>query len=303
MVMITGRNDRLALRLEIKHLRLIQAIAEFGNVTRAAAKLCISQPALSKQLLELERSIELSLFHRTKRAMLLTEAGELFLTHARKILDDVDQLEGELQRLVKGEAKTLRISVDRVHQDDWLLEALERYRAQHPSVELGIKSVPNLLEALLQRDVDLIVVGEVIDASGVNYVELCEDEMLLVTSPEHPLARRSYIELQDLNGVELAYSFALEESYLHQRYLHPNRVRLGAFHHIQKVSAILKMVETSRAVSILPRRLIEDEIERGRIAACPIGQTRFLFTWYAGMLRDHSKPHLLDFVELARATL
>jgi DNA-binding transcriptional LysR family regulator len=162
--------------LEIKHLRLIVAIARSGNLTRAAYELCLSQPAASKQLAELEGRLGLSLFSRTQKAMILTDAGAELHAQATDILDRVAELEARLQQRVKGGTGRLSISVDRVHDDAWLPAVMKRFRQDHQRIELSARQVPDLLQSVQDREVDVAIMGEVVDTPGVVFEPLHDDE-------------------------------------------------------------------------------------------------------------------------------
>lgn len=291
------------MRLEIKHLRLISTIAELGNLTRAAQGLCLSQPALSKQLAELEEQLGFALFYRTKKAMVLTEPGVEFHERARKILGDLVDLETQLHQYAHGVAGNLKISIDRVHRDDWLPSVMKQFRDRYPHIGLEIKQVPELLHSLQNREVDIVIVGEAIPAAGIDYVPLNADEMVVVLPVDHPLCQKTSISPRDLAGVDLVYYFELKQSYLYRRYLYPNRISLGSFRHIQNIDAIIELIKTGDGVSVLPRRMVADAVDRKLIDVRPIGEEGFPFTWYAGVSRDSDKPYLAGFIDLLKSEI
>lgn len=289
--------------LEIKHLRLVTHIAEVANLTRAAHMLCLSQPALSKQLAELEERLGFALFHRTRKGMCLTEPGTGFHLHAQKILGDMDALEAELKRHGKGAIGKLRIGIDRVHHADWLPSVMAQFRTRHPRIELEVKQVPELLHSLQHREIDIAIIGEAIEAAGVDYVPLHEDEMVAVLPPDHPLCQKDCIAVQDLAGVDMIYYFELEQSYLYRRYLHPNRIQLGSFQRIQNIDAIIELVQSGAGMSILPKRLLADAVNKRMLEVRPIGRHGFPFTWYAAVVPESEPPYGAEFVDLLKSKI
>jgi LysR family transcriptional regulator for metE and metH len=283
----------------MKHLRLVRCISETGNLTRAAELLFISQPALSKQLAELEDRLGVALFHRTRKAMLPTEAGAAFNSHARRILDDVTVLEEYLARYGKGAAGRLRLSVDRLHRADWLPDWLQQVRRRFPQVQAQVKQVPDLLLSLRQKESDLIVIGETSPVPEVGFHPLDRDEMVAILPPAHALSDKTWLEAADLAGVDLLYHFELEQSYLYRRYLHPQRIELGSLQHIQDVPAIIALVRAGAGLSLLPRRLLNGD-ERG-LRVLPIGAQGFHFHWYLAMARDESRAVVHEAAQLLRA--
>lgn len=291
------------LHLEIKHLRLLTHIAEAGNLTRAAHILCLSQPALSKQLAELEERLGFALFHRTRKGMCLTEPGTGFYTHAQKILGDMDALETEMKRYGKGAMGKLRIGIDRVHHADWLPSVMAQFRTRHPRIALEVKQVPELLHSLQHKEIDIAIIGEAIEAAGVDYVPLNDDEMVAVLPLNHPLCQKECIAVQDLAGVDMIYYFELEQSYLYRRYLYPNRIQLGSFQRIQNIDAIIELVHAGEGMSILPKRLLADAAGKRMLEVRPIGPQGFAFTWYAALSLESDRPYAAEFVGLLKSKI
>lgn len=275
------------MRLEMKHLRLVRSIAQTGNLTRAAETLFISQPALSKQLAELEGRLGLALFQRTQKAMLLTEAGQAFNDHAQRILGDVAVLEEHLLRYAKGASGRLRLAIDRMHLNDWLPTFLLDFRERFPHIEVQVKQVPDLLHSLQQHDCDLAILGEAVPASGVEYLDLNADEMVVIVPTTHALASKPWLKATDLQGVDLLYHFELEQSFLYRRYLHPQNIELGSLQHIQDIPTILELVRKGIGISLLPRRQLRGD-ESGLLVK-PIGVNGMLFHWQAAIATDEQR--------------
>ncbi|ARU59365.1 transcriptional regulator [Oleiphilus messinensis] len=284
------------LRLEIKHFRLVCAIAENTSLTRAAEQLCVSQPALSKQLLELEDTLGFPLFQRTKKAMLLTEAGKEFHRNARRILADVVALQEQLNLYQSGHHGRLKVAVDKVHEASWLPAVLSCYREIHPNIIVELKQANPLLDSVRNKEVDVAIVGEAITDRNLRYTPLMQDEMVAVFAPTHPFTGKSHLSIPDLNGIDLIYTFELESSYLYQRYLRPGNIRLGSFQHIENLNALLTILESGERVSILPRRIVASAVADGKLRYCPIGRDRFCFQWYAASLKYCEEPILMDFL-------
>ncbi|MDP3815568.1 LysR family transcriptional regulator [Pseudomonas sp.] len=284
------------MRLEIKHLRLVRSISETANLTRAAELLFISQPALSKQLAELESRLGFALFYRTRKAMLPTEAGQAFNSHAQRILGDVAVLEDYLARYGKGDAGRLRLGIDRLHRADWLPGWLQQMRQRFPHVQVQVKQVPDLLLSLRQKECDLAIVGEVSAAAEIDFQPLRPDEMVLITPPAHPLASLPWLEVADLAGVDLLYHFELEQSYLYRRYLYPQQIQLGSLQPIQDVPAIIALVRAGVGVSLLPRRLLDGDEQGLKVLA--IGEQGFHFNWYVAVDRGDQQGVLRQALQL-----
>jgi LysR family transcriptional regulator, regulator for metE and metH len=280
----------------MKHLRLVRSISQTGNLTRAAEALFISQPALSKQLAELEERLGLVLFQRTQKAMLPTEAGLSFAQHAQRILGEVALLEEHLARLARGESGRLRLAIDRMHLSDWLPLFLQRFRQHHPQIEVQVKQVPDLLESLQNHDCDIAILGEARPVSGIDYLALNRDEIVAILPPLHPLGAKPWLEAPDLAGVDLLYHFQLEQSLLYRRYLHPQRIVLGSLQHIQDIATIIALVRAGLGISLMPRRLLQGD-EEG-LAVRPVGPAGMPFRWQAALACDERRAFVRSALQL-----
>src|SRR5688572_5899075 len=197
--MVMARNEHSP--VEMRHLRLIAAIAEHGSMTAAADALDLTQPALSHQLRELESRLRSPLFVRTGRRMVLTPAGEQLALIARAVLPQIDGFE---RQVLEGELTaprgTIRIATQCYTAYHWLPAVLRSFRDRWPSVELrvGAEHTSAPIPALREGALDLAIVYHKVLDKRVRLEPLFEDEMVLVTAPDHPLAKREHAPIDAL---------------------------------------------------------------------------------------------------------
>jgi DNA-binding transcriptional LysR family regulator len=190
--------------MELRQLRYLVALADERHFTRAAAREHIAQPALSQQIRRLEAEVGLTLVQRTTRRVALTDAGELLVARARRILAELDDAQAELGTLagVKGG----RLSVGALHTmgpvDLSLL--LAAFHRNHPAVELTVReqSSEELAEMLRDDEIDLafLSVTERIQSHGLELHRLVSEELVAVLPAQHPLAGRDGVALSELAG-------------------------------------------------------------------------------------------------------
>src|ERR1700746_2498416 len=135
--------------MELRHLRYFAAVADAGNVSRAARQLHVTQPALSRQLQDLERDLACCLCDRIGRRIVLTRDGDEILERARRLLADADALRERAQALAGGEAGVLRIGATPQFIDAALPEVMTRYASSYPGIETQL--VEDGGNALLSR--------------------------------------------------------------------------------------------------------------------------------------------------------
>ena len=192
--------------MELRQLRYLDAVARHRSFTRAARELYIAQSALSQQVGRLERELGVELLHRTTRRVEVTEAGELVLTRARRALAEVDAVRADvdaLQGLMRG---TLRIGgvppIGRTHPAALIAE----FTRAHPGVAVTVHE--DVAFALLGqlREGSLNLVFALVDPDpldGLDGVRLVDEELVLITALDHPLARLQRVRAARLAGPPL----------------------------------------------------------------------------------------------------
>jgi DNA-binding transcriptional LysR family regulator len=183
-------------RLKTRQLLLLVALAEEGNIHRAAQVLSMTQPAASKLLKDLEDVLEVPLFERLPRGMRPTWYGETMIRHARMALASLNQAHDELNALKTGHFGQVGIGAITSPA------AVAQVKQEHPSlrISLDIETSPVLLERLEQGKLD-IVVGRLFaehDKSHLRYEPLTEELICAITRPGHPLLGTSGLTLRDV---------------------------------------------------------------------------------------------------------
>jgi len=188
--------------MELRHLRYFVAVAEALSFTKAAEKLRLAQPSLTRQVRNLEDEIGVQLLDRSNNRVALTEEGRLFLFDSKKLLAMCAESVAAVQRVNRGESHDLKIGyVANIHYG--LLPAtLGAFRKVHPGVALNLFDMTSAeqFRALDDRKIDLGFVGLRPALSGHALLSECvaHDTMLVALPTEHPLAKRARVKLGDL---------------------------------------------------------------------------------------------------------
>ncbi len=189
-------------RLKTRQLLLLVALAEEGNIHRAAQVLSMTQPAASKLLKDLEDVLEVSLFDRLPRGMRPTWYGETMIRHARMALANLNQAHDEISALKTGHYGQVGVGAITSPGLSLLPAAVALVKQEHPSlrISLDIETSPVLLERLEQGKLD-IVLGRLFaehDKGNLRYEPLTEELVCAVTRPGHPLSGMSDLGLRDV---------------------------------------------------------------------------------------------------------
>ena len=191
--------------MELRHLRYFVAVGEEQHFGRAAKYLHIAQPALSRQIQDLEREIGFPLFERLPRGVKLSVAGKLFLEDARRILQEVQEAIRRADRVASGKAGTLRVGfVESISWQGVVPESFRRFRQKQPDAELTPVPMLSLaqLEAVRSGRLDAGFIVS-IDSLGEELVQkpVVQHKIVLAAPKGHSLTRQARLQLRDLNGV------------------------------------------------------------------------------------------------------
>jgi LysR family transcriptional activator of glutamate synthase operon len=188
--------------MELRQLRYLSAVARHGSFTLAAQELHVAQPAVSQQVRRLEQELGVELLSRTTRRVLVTEAGEIALARAGRILADAEALRAEIDELHGLLRGTLALGVIPAVGALDPAPLLARFRARHPAVDI------RLIETTLAETLDLMRAGR-LDlcfafslperaGEGITGERLFDEELAAMVAPAHPLASRRRVSLASL---------------------------------------------------------------------------------------------------------
>ena len=244
--------------MELRHLRYFVAVAEELNFTRAAERLHIAQPPLSRQIQQLEEEIGVLLFERGSRPLKLTEAGRFFHAHARQLLAQTAELASMTQRVGQIER---RLSIGFVASTLYgmLPKVIRRFRVEYPMVDLTMHEMTTMdqIQALKDGRIDVGFGRIRYEDPNVRRI-LLRDERLMVALPSgHPLlGAKPAASLRDLVGDTLIiYPRAPRPSYADQvlALFHDRALEPASIYEARELQIALGLVAAGEGVSVVPR--------------------------------------------------
>lgn len=188
--------------MELRHLRYFVTTAQVESFTKAAQLLHIAQPPLGQQVRALEEEVGTSLFHRQGRAIVLSDAGRVFLECAQDILARVEEAKKKALRAARGETGTLTLGfTESASFNDVVTTLISRYQELYPGVAINLVegNSETLISRLGRRELDAAVVRPPFTGSATLAFDVLSEEPLLVVLPaNHPLAAREGLSLEAL---------------------------------------------------------------------------------------------------------
>jgi DNA-binding transcriptional LysR family regulator len=193
--------------MELRHLRYFVAVAEELNFTHAAARLRMAQPALSRQMKDLEDELQTPLFDRGRTGVQLTRAGRVFYQRARSILAQATEAANEARSAAGAMTGTLVLGYPSGLHLNYLVPVIKDFQKEHPQVQLDYVHglPPQELRALRDGRIDVAVVHLPAPLYGLEYQVIRRVPFKVVLPQRHPLARRMTIELGDLRSEDFVF--------------------------------------------------------------------------------------------------
>jgi DNA-binding transcriptional LysR family regulator len=240
--------------MDLRTLRFFAAVADHAGFSRAAERLGISQPALSRQIGALERELQVKLFDRVGRQTILTAAGEKLLEQSRSLLHDADAIRSRAREIAGGSYGALRLGATPQSIESFVAKLLSRFCARTPNVEISIleDGAANLVEAT-QRGLVHLAIASLPTGTELAGRPLFPIQTFAVVPREHPLGSRERIDIKDLAPYRL---LLLRRNFL-SRQLFDSACKMS--HVDPKVllesnnaQALLALAKVGQGIAILP---------------------------------------------------
>lgn len=249
--------------MELRHLRYFLAVAEERHFGRAAARLHMAQPPLSQQIRQLEAELGVTLLRRSTRRVELTDAGSAYLERVRAILADVEDAGTEAQRLAAGLEGRLVIGCVGSATYSLLPAFARTLREELPRVDFAFRGemlVPDQVEALLARRIDVALLRPPVDEPALRVDTLRRDRLIVALPERHRLAGRRRIRVDDLRHEDLVVHASRGRSVMYGAVTalcrdagFEPRVR----HEVAETSTLVTFVAAGLGVAVVPEPVAE----------------------------------------------
>lgn len=279
--------------MDLNELQVFLTVAREKSFSRAAEKLFRTQPAISMSVRKLEEWVGEPLFVRGSRAGRLTDAGELLLEYAERMLNLREQSRrglDDLRGLTCGRL-SLGVNESSIHA---LLPLFVRYRKLHPDIKISVErtSSHDIPGALLNYKLDLGVISYVPEESKLVAVPFFKDKLTLVVNPKHRLASRRTVDISDL-GKEIFIAHIVDSQHRWKviQLFEKNRVTLNRDVELPTIESIKRFVEMGMGVAIVPAMCVRHEVSIGLLAELTIKQLNIPRRLYLVHRRNDKPSH------------
>lgn len=272
--------------MNIKQLESFILVAEKKNFTRAAKQLFMTQPAISFQIKSLEEQLGIQLFERLDKAVGLTDAGRMILPEAKKIQASYEKIRDSISELKGLKRGHLIIGASTIPGEYLMPHIIGKFKNLHPQIDvvLHIASTSKVVEMLLNREIHLGTIGAPVKNQSITSSPLTEDQLILITSPQHPLASKESVAAEELTQ----HSFIMREkgsgtrmiieNRLQKKGIAPESLRLAM--ELGSTRAIITAVEAGLGISLVSRWAADEALKLGLLKEIRVEDMEFTRSLY-----------------------
>ena len=284
-------------------------VAQLKSYTEAAKQLSLTQPAVSQHIHQLEQELSIHIFDRVNNELLITPQGEIAVHYAERMLALYENMKTAISSEKTG-VTSLSIGITHTAESNPIAEAFAKYSASHSGVRIKMitDTISNLYEKLRTFELDLAIVEGRGADSSLRYTLLDTDCLMLVTSVEHPLAKKGLVTVDDFKKENLILRLASSNTRnLFVSHLQSNNMDISDFNvtlEVDNIATIKDLVRRNFGVSVLAQSACLDELKKGKIAALPIENLSMMREINIVYNSDFEKFDLLrDFIETYKQTV
>jgi LysR family transcriptional regulator for metE and metH len=290
--------------LEVRHLSLVKAVAEAGNISRAGIQLHLTQSALSHQLQAIEQKLGVPLFLRHNKRMTLSKSGERLLRSAGQILEELNRVEEDIRLIASNKEGVLRVSTECSTAYHWLPSIVKIFKRKFPDITIQVVSeaAGHPMQYLIERKLDIAIIPRTIHDRQIVLEPLFQDKLVVIMHPDHPLAWKRYVTARDFADQHLfLYSERerTEDWTFYSTVLAASGVTPRQVSFIALTEGIIEMVKAGLGIAVFAHWAIDPELKRHSIKALPITGKGYIRQWNAAFLKDNVvPPHMDSFIKM-----
>ena len=259
--------------MQVETLKVYSDLIETASFSLAAKRNGITQSAVSQQIRALENKFEVVLIERGKKNFSMTPEGQVFLDASKEILELYNGIQDrfdELQNKVAGQLRIATVFSLGLHE---LPPFVKQFREDYPDVELTIDYIRSsqVYTEVIEGRADLGIVAYPTKRKGVTIEEFAQDKMVLICPPEHALAKRKTIKLEDLADQKfVAFEPDLPTRKALDRSIKNAGVTVRREMEFDNIETVKRAVEIESGISIVPSMSVENEVKNGRLVSVAI---------------------------------
>ncbi len=272
----------------IKQLLTFIEVAKLGSISKAADKLCVTQPAISMQLKALEEAFEIPLFYTAGRNIKLTKSGEVFLRNAINVVGEIRNLESDMEKhksLDEGELELCVVSTAKY----FMPMLLVKFRELHPkiNIKMRIENRANTINILSRNETDLVIMGRVPIELDCIKQKFAPNPMAIIAPPNSLLASKKDLRLQDLaNELFVVRELGSGTRNAMERVFSNAQIELRTSMEMPSNESLKQAVMAGMGLSFISLDTIGNELRAGLIKVLEVEGMPIVGNWFVTHLRQ-----------------
>ena len=288
--------------INFNQLRLFYHAAKNLSFTQAARDLFITQPAVTAQMKSLEDHCNLKLFRKRGRGIYLTDEGKTLYECARKIFEYEKEIEDLIEEMRTFKRGLLRLGTTKTYARYFMPFLVSSFHEEYPQIKIHLDegSSLDMIHSLHDLKNELVIIAKVEDDPGVNFIPFSQEEMLIILAPDHPLAQKRSISLNDLTKEPIIMkergsgTRKLVNDFFSKKGLVPNTLM-----ETSNTELIKTLVQRGEGVSFVVKEAVATELKEKKLATTTIrGQKVFLDVSIAHLKNQHLSPPAQAFLDM-----
>jgi len=260
------------MNVTLRQLRVFRAVVLEGNFSRAGDSIGLTQPAVSRSILELEAQLGVKLLDRTTRDVILTEAGQALALRLERLLDELDQTLQDVGGLARARRGKVRVASSPTLSANLMPSCIAACAEREPGIQLVLldRIQQDVLSSVRSGEVDFGVVIEPVGTDDLNVEVIMKDPFVLITRPGHPLAQGHAVRWRSLTGYPLVLlDHASGSRRLIDRALEHHGAHCEVAQELGHPTTVFRMVEAGIGISVMPALAVPAGGIPG-LVACPL---------------------------------
>jgi len=289
--------------MNLYQLKIFYYTAKCKSLTKAADTLCITQPAVTKQIKQLQMHYDLKFLDIIGKKVILTDAGEHLYAIADKIFDMESQAEEsvkDFQNFNKGKISILSCESFGAYYLPYIIKYYSNQN-QGISISMVVRHNENIIENIIELNNDVGFISKPIQNPKILVQEILEDNIVCIVPNNYPLTRKDRLEVADINGCNIiVHEKGSVTRKITESFIEKNNLNVNAHYEISNSEAIKRLVEQGLGIAFISNNIVSEEVRTGRLLSLPVEDESFKRKYYMIHHCDKyfSKP-LKDFLELA----
>ncbi len=282
--------------LTLRQVRIFLSAYKHMSFARAAEELCITAPAVSQQIKEMEQDMGVNLFIRENRKIELTSAGEYFLLYARKMLSTVNEADVMMERLRGTQMKTLNIGLVSTAKY-FLPHLIAEFKKDFPNIKIKMeaRNRQQLVELLRDGEIDIAIMGQPPKEMDTRVEAFAKHPHAFIANAQHALAGKLNITPDELNSYEvISRELGSGTRFIMEKYFTEHQISPIVSMQISSIEAIKQAVIANLGITFTSLHTVGSEISNRQLVVLDVQETPIMRTWHVVALNKHNNSQAAE---------